>query len=143
LRLCHYWQCDGAALRANTEPSLSICFDHGVPMEEDDHSRCTVELLACPEHRESPPRQTELVPSADNVCHCEGNVAAMKGGIEIPPRRTLLRALGRASRYDFVGACVWCGHGYRQFSLEIQEVHLKGCAEYQRGKAVLAQSGLS
>jgi len=75
-------------------------------------------------------------------CPNYGNVAAMKGGIEIPPRRTLLRALGRASRYDFVGACVWCRHGYRQFSLNIQAAHLKDCVEYQRAKAVLAQSGL-
>jgi hypothetical protein len=41
----------------------------------------------------------------------------------------------------FVGACVWCGHGYGQFSLDIQAAHLKDCVEYQRAKAALAQSG--
>jgi hypothetical protein len=34
------------------EPSLCMCMNHGVPMDEGDHSECSVELLACPEHRD-------------------------------------------------------------------------------------------
>ena len=50
----HYWQCEGKALRphtGDTELSLCMCPTHGVPMDEGDHSKCMVELLACPEHR--------------------------------------------------------------------------------------------
>ena len=54
--------------------------------------------------------------------------------IKIPPRHKLQRALGRASSRGFVGACLWCGHGYRRFSLRIESAHLKNCAKYQRAK---------
>jgi hypothetical protein len=54
--------------------------------------------------------------------------------IQIPPLHKLRRALRRASRRGFVGACVWCGHGYRRFSLQIESAHLTNCAEYQRAK---------
>lgn len=132
----HHWQCDGAALRgADTEPSLCMCFDHGVPMEDGDHSRCTIELVACSEHREA-----GLVPGADELPPCGANAAARKGRIMNPPWQRLRRALRRASRRGFVGACVWCSHGYRRFSLEIQAAHLKDCAKYQRAKQRLPEN---
>lgn len=28
-----------------------MCLDHGLPMEDGDHSNCSIELLECPEHR--------------------------------------------------------------------------------------------
>ena len=54
--------------------------------------------------------------------------------IQIPPLHKLRRALRRVSGRGFVGACVWCGHGYRRFSLQTESVHLKQCAEYQRAE---------
>ena len=51
----HYWECDGTALRplaGDTEPSVCMCIRHRVPMEEGDHSECSIEILTCPEHRE-------------------------------------------------------------------------------------------
>src|ERR1019366_3773760 len=51
----HYWDCFGTALRplmGDTEPSVCMCIRHRVPMEVGDHSACSIELLACPEHRE-------------------------------------------------------------------------------------------
>jgi hypothetical protein len=65
----------------------------------------------------------------------------MKRRIKIPPRHKVLRAFRRASRRGFVGACLWCGHGYKRFSREIQAAHLRDCAAYHRAKAALAQSG--
>jgi hypothetical protein len=56
----HYWECHGKALRplaGDTEPSVCMCRTCGVPMEDGDHSRCRVELLACPEHVEGQRRQ--------------------------------------------------------------------------------------
>ena len=52
----HWWECSGKALRPNarqTEASVCMCSTHKVPMEEGDHSACRVELLACPDHRDS------------------------------------------------------------------------------------------
>lgn len=54
--------------------------------------------------------------------------------IKIPPLHKVVRALRRASSRGFVGACVWYGHGYRRFSLQIESAHLKNCAEYQKAK---------
>lgn len=54
--------------------------------------------------------------------------------IKIPPLHKLRRALRHVSRRGFVGACVWCGHGYRRFSLQIESAHLKQCAGYQKAE---------
>ena len=51
----HEWECSGTALRplaGDVEPSTCICLMHQVPMDNGDHSECSIELLACPEHRE-------------------------------------------------------------------------------------------
>jgi hypothetical protein len=51
----HEWECSGSALRplaGDVEPSTCICLSHQVPLENGDHSECSIELLACPEHRE-------------------------------------------------------------------------------------------
>ena len=63
----HYWQCDGTALRlVDTEPSLCMCRHHNVPVEEGDHSRCMIELLACPQHRDAQLRQIGYEPGTDD-----------------------------------------------------------------------------
>lgn len=49
----HYWNCDGTAIRYSEEPTICMCLDHGVPMEDGDHSQCTIELLDCPGHADS------------------------------------------------------------------------------------------
>ena len=58
----HYWNCEGTALRplmGDTEPSVCMCIRHRVPLEVGDHSECSIELLACPEHREEQRRRME------------------------------------------------------------------------------------
>ena len=125
----HDWQCSGNC--------GCIC---GLLMEGNDHSDCPVELRACPKHCAAQLRDVESVPSVDNVPQREENPATTRGLLNIPPEHKLRRALRRASRLDFVGACVWCGHGYRRFSLDIQEAHLKDCAEYQRAKRCLPKN---
>ena len=52
----HFWECAGSALRplaGDREPSACFCLRHQVPMEDGDHSQCSIELLACPEHLEA------------------------------------------------------------------------------------------
>jgi hypothetical protein len=50
----HYWECDGSAIRLfAAEPTACMCLDHQTSMEDGiDHRECSVELLACPEHRD-------------------------------------------------------------------------------------------
>lgn len=65
----HEWKCEGTALRplaGDTEPSICMCLVHRVPMEHGDHSQCSIELLACPEHRDEQLQlwSTGLVPDA-------------------------------------------------------------------------------
>jgi len=58
----HEWECAGTALRllaGDAEPSICMCIRHRVPMEFGDHSDCSIELLACPEHREDQQRRME------------------------------------------------------------------------------------
>ena len=50
----HEWECDGTAVRRFTDqPTICMCFDHGVPMEHGDHSACTIELLPCSAHKDA------------------------------------------------------------------------------------------
>jgi len=58
----HYWDCEGTAVRqlaGDSEPSVCMCIRHRVPMEVGDHSECSIELLACPAHREEQRRKME------------------------------------------------------------------------------------
>lgn len=77
----HGWECEGTALRplaGDTEPSVCMCRSCQVPMEEGDHSRCMIELLACQLHMDEQLRAMReirgdnadhvLVCPADNVC---------------------------------------------------------------------------
>jgi len=56
-----------------------------------------------------------------------------KQPIKIPPEHKIRRAIRRLARPGIVGVCIWCGHGYRRFDLDIQDAHLKKCA-YQKAK---------
>jgi len=48
----HYWEFQGIATRLfAAEPSICMCLDCGSPMEQEQHSDCSVELLSCPAHR--------------------------------------------------------------------------------------------
>jgi hypothetical protein len=51
-----------------------MCLDHDVPMEEGDHSTCSVELLSCLEHRADQMRAMGYDPSAAAGEECLGTV---------------------------------------------------------------------
>ena len=108
----HDWQCD---------KTVCVCFDHDVPMEDGDHSQCTIELRACPEHREAQLREMGLVPGVDNMPQFEGAAEAT----------TFKDKDGR----PIAGFCIWCGHRYYQWSYEAQDAHLSKCAAFQAAKS--------
>ena len=111
----HDWQC-------SSRECVCIC---RVPMHTGDHSKCPVELRACPKHQ---PEEHTKMPAVEQKTPSKGR------RIKLPPEHKLRRALRRLSRPGFAGVCVWCGYRYRRFNLEIQQAHLKDCAEYQRAK---------
>jgi hypothetical protein len=118
----HDWECDGFALRplaGNTEPSECYCLRHQVPMEEGDHSRCPVELLACPEHLDEQLDQMGISDWRDvrSSVEAEGLFRDRNGT-------------------PIVGFCLWCGKDF--YSIEVADAHHagdgKGCAVFNRSK---------
>ena len=99
-----------------------MCFDHGVPMEDGDHSRCTIELLACPEHRDAQLRQMGYEPGTHNMPHCEAAAEAS----------TSRDKDGRPR----VGFCLWCNQDF--YSMEEVKAHnaddMKACPAFQELK---------
>ena len=76
----HEWECEGTALRpirGDTEPSTCMCLNHQVSMEDGDHSMCSIELLACPEHREAQLQKMGTVDRPDEESQFEQMFAEM------------------------------------------------------------------
>jgi hypothetical protein len=102
----HRWQCNGRA----SGPCECFC---GLPMEEGDHSECPIQLLACPKHPQSEPGQ---------IVEAEYNTEKLTP-IQFPPDTAakLKRSLKQAARCGAV--CLWCGHAYREYSLQMEDEH--------------------
>jgi len=108
----HEWECQGSALRplrGDTEPTPCSCLHHQSPMEDGrDHSECSIELLACPEHRDQQllamgyePGQVPALPPADDE-----------------EKSSMFRdAEGKPT----VGFCLWCNRDF--YSMEEVEAH--------------------
>jgi hypothetical protein len=104
----HYRDCEGIATRLLAlEASVCMCLDHGVSMEEGDHSECAVELLSCPDHRDEQMRsmgyelgypQESPAPDAE-----ESWMFKDQDGNPI------------------IGFCLWCNRNY--YSMEEVEAH--------------------
>jgi hypothetical protein len=112
----HDWQC-------RSRKCICVC---GEPMHRGDHSRCPVELRACPKHRAE---------GRTNVAPAVGKTASKGVPIKFPPQHKLRRAMCRASRHADWGAfCVWCGHGYRlgRYTREAEDAHLLQCPSFPK-----------
>jgi len=118
----HYWTCEGTAVRLfQAEPTICMCFDHGVPMEDGDHSECTVELLSCPEHRADQMRAMGYEP--DYVLPHE-------------PEDDDHSMFRDANGNRTVGFCLWCGCDF--YSMADHETHvadeMAACQVFQKLK---------
>jgi hypothetical protein len=102
----HHWECPGTAIRLfQAEPSVCMCIQHGVPMEDGDHNACFIELLLCPEHRADQMRAMGYEPEYTE---------------ELPPDQE--SSMFRDERGNkTVGFCVWCGRDF--FTLEEHYAH--------------------
>jgi hypothetical protein len=120
----HEWECEGTALRpirGDTEPSMCMCLNHQVSMEDGDHSMCSIELLACPEHREEQLREMGTLGRSDRPDEECASEAFMFHDEEGNP---------------IIGFCLWCNKDF--YSMEEVEDHntdeLKACPVYQQWK---------
>ena len=121
----HYWDCEGAAVRpllGSTEPSVCMCLTHGVSMEEGDHSDCSVELIACPEHRDEQMRAMGYAPGQ---------------AVEVPKEESEESSMFQdAEGNHIVGFCLWCNKDF--YSNEEHEAHtadnMAACEAFQELK---------
>jgi hypothetical protein len=118
----HEWECEGKALRplaGEPEPSVCICIDHQVPMEDGDHSHCTVELFACPEHRDERLRAMGYEPGTSNMPQPVDEASVFTDDAGNP----------------IVGFCLWCDQDF--YSFEELEAHnaIGGCSVFEEFKA--------
>lgn len=117
----HYWTCPGTATRLfQNEPSVCLCLDHGVRMEDGDHSECAVELMPCPEHRADQMRAMGYEP--DHIFEQQ------------PDERSSL--FGDADGNRTIGFCLWCGRDF--YTMEEHEAHvaneMAACPVFQEYK---------
>ena len=124
----HYWDCEGAATRLFApESTACMCLDHGVSMEEGDHSACSVELLSCPDHRAEQMKAMGYDPSY-----------TIEPSTEFEPSSMFTDA----EKNHTVGFCLWCGKDF--YSMDEVEQHnandMAECAEFQRGKDAVRAS---
>lgn len=127
----HYWDCNGKAYRPLTgyaEPTICVCADHGVPMENGNHSVCTAELLACPKHCDEQLRAMGYEPGTSNM-------PQLPTEDETEPWRGM-------NGEPIIGFCLLCGkdyHTYEEFRAHVENDSAE-CAPYQDHKAKERQS---
>lgn len=121
----HYWDCPGSAIRSllgQFEPSLCICMEHQVPMEEGDHSQCSIELLVCPEHRDAQLRKMGYEPGTSNMPQPSSGERSSMFRDEHGNRT--------------VGFCLWCNRDF--YTREEVEEHnaneMEHCPAFQELK---------
>jgi hypothetical protein len=118
----HYWEFSGTAIRLfQAEATVCTCFDHGVPMEEGDHSECRVELLSCPEHRADQMRAMGYEPDYVLAQEPEDDEHSM---------------FRDASGNHTIGFCLWCGCDF--YTMADHETHVSNemaaCPVFQKLK---------
>ena len=120
----HYWECGGNAVRLfakDSEPTPCMCLNHQVSMEDGDHSMCSIELLACPEHREEQLREMDIFCSKD-----------LPHGEEALESTMFIDRDGK----PIVGFCLWCDKDFYSMS-EVEEHNAdnsKACPVFQQFK---------
>ena len=122
----HYWECQGTALRwiaGNTEPTVCTCLSHGgISMEVGDHSECSIELLACPVHRDDQMRAMGYEPGQ-----------AVAPPTEPTEESSMFRDAEGNKTFGF---CLWCGCDF--YSMADDEAHIAdemaACSVFQELK---------
>ena len=133
----HYWECAGTAVRlGSSEPTICMCLDHGVPMEQDDHSTCSIEVLTCPEHR------------AQQLQNPDGRVPIKEDEVEdgfvpikIPDNFDEMLEAWNEDKEPSVGLCLMCGQPIRTMEEFIPGTHTHNCAAGRAFEKMIAAGG--
>jgi len=90
----HFFECDGTAIRLfDREPTTCLCPDHGTPIEEGNHSDCSIDHVTCPEHR-----RAHLIALGHNPDDPPDPVSLL----------SVLPLFSDADLYPLAGWCHWC-----------------------------------
>jgi hypothetical protein len=113
-----------------------MCIDHRQPMEQGDHSECTIEVLDCPAHRNE---QVATEGEANNIPVEDGWVP-----IKVPDNLEEMFQAWKDSSEPNIGWCLMCNNPIRTEDDLIPGTNSHNCAE---GRALDAkvrkpQSGL-
>jgi hypothetical protein len=129
----HYWDCEGTAVRCGeTMPTICMCLDHGVLMEEGDHSRCSIELLDCPRHR------TEQTASIDSRVPTEKQAEDGWERIKISESIEEMFQSWIDDPEPNIGWCLLCNTAIRRKDDLIPGTNTHNCAN---GRALKAKCG--
>ena len=120
----HEWECSGAARRLyRNKPTPCVCLQHGTSMDDGDHSACSIELIACPEHHDDQMRAMGYDPA--------------KGWPEQPEGSEESSMFRDAEGKPTIGFCLWCGRDF--YTMEEHETHFSVdgplCPVYEELKA--------
>jgi hypothetical protein len=106
----HEWECQGAALRplrGDTEPTPCYCINHQTLMEDGDHCQCSIELIACEEHRDQQLRAMGYEPGQ-----------AIEPPTQGPEESSMFKD---EDGNPTVGFCLWCSKDF--YSMDEVEAH--------------------
>ena len=81
-------------------------------MEEGGHEGCPIELRSCPKHEfRVAAAELELIKEAGAV------------PIQFPTELSKQLKESVSASGEYVGYCVWCGHGYRKYTPKLEAEH--------------------
>jgi len=128
----HYWDSDGTATRhSETEPTVCMCLDHGVPLDDGDHSEYTVELLDCPFHR------LGQADAAESHLLMKDQVEPGWEPIQIPANLEQMLQNWNSDPEPNIGWCLLCDSAIRTEDDLIPETSTHNCAEGQALEAAM------
>jgi len=103
----HEWQC--------AEDCACIC---GLPMEENHHSECPIELRPCPEH--VPEAESRMQVVSSEMEHIQAIANGLRHEDSLPHCKCGCADLPFGAA---VGFCLYCDHVYSDWDLTIQAEH--------------------
>lgn len=113
----HKHYCDTAGHKYDCSDGSCECVC-GLPMEGHDHSDCPIELRPCPEHAVDQERPVEAVePDAMPI---DFSVLSDEHQKALPHCNC---GCADADPDSIVGWCLWCTHGYVEYSPRIDDEH--------------------
>jgi hypothetical protein len=113
-----------------------MCHDHGLPMEQGDHSDCSTEILTCPKHL------AELMNAPDG--RLPVNEEEVEDGfvpIEIPDNFDEMLEAWSETDFPRVGLCLMCGEIIRSEDDFLPGTYTHNCEQGRAFEEKIAARG--